>query len=108
MNILTLLVTVVLLLVFYNIYNRLHNNSTQQQQFVIVGSKKCGYTLQLLEHLRKIGKIKQFIYKDIKHESNKKLLELLKAEGVPCIVNEENGKHLVGFHEYDEIVKDLS
>ena len=107
MNILTLSLTVVLLLVFYNLYNRLHNNSTQHQ-FVILGSKKCGYTLQLLEHLRKIGKIKQFIYKDIKHESNKKLLELLKAEGVPCIVNEENGKHVVGFHEYDEIVKDLS
>lgn len=80
------------------------NINSNNPRYIIYGSMKCGYTLKLLDHLKEINRMHEFIYKDANGDKN---YESLNVQGVPCIYCMKTGKFVVGFHTYEDLRKKL-
>jgi len=102
MDFLTLLLLIVISL--YLIKNCKANFSSQSVHYIIYGSKRCGYTIKLLDHLKQKNVMKQFIYKEA---NTSKHYKSLNVEGVPCVYCISTGKVVVGYHTYDQLKKKL-
>ena len=104
MNFLTLFLVIVVILYVMKICKSGDSQEDSQQKYIIYGSKRCGYTLKLLDHLKERNVINQFVYKEA---NNNEHFKSLNVEGVPCVYCMSTGKYVVGYHTYDQLRKKL-
>jgi len=102
MDIITL--TLIILIMIVLGCKRTCNKTKSKKIYIIFGTKHCGYTVKQIKHLESKRKMNEFEYQDIR---NNKMYENLNVDGVPCIYNKRTQKHIVGYHEYNDIVKKL-
>ena len=99
MNFLTIILLIVIVFYVINLCK-----SGDSVHYIIYGSKRCGYTIKLLDHLKQRNVMHKFVYKEA---NTSKHFKSLNVEGVPCIYCKSTGKLIIGYHTYDQLRKKL-
>ena len=80
----------------------------KRSKYVVYGTTNCGYTVKLLDEVKKMDKAKEFMYKDITKAENRKEYEKLGVEGVPVTLSVQNPeKVVVGYRPFKSLLKAL-
>lgn len=80
----------------------------KRPKYIVYGTSRCGYTVKLLEEIKERDTTKEFMYKDITQEENRKEYEKLGVDGVPVTVSvTEPDKVIVGYRPYDKMIQAL-
>lgn len=99
MNFLTLIVAIFIICYILTLCK-----SKSNAHYIIYGSKQCGYTIKLLDHLKQKNVMKEFEYKEA---NTSKHFKSLNVEGVPCVYCKLTGKFVVGYQTYEQLRKKL-
>lgn len=70
------------------------------------GTSKCGYTVKMVQELKRAGVWDDIKYIDIHSKEGSMLFEKLGTSGVPLFVH-KNGKTFQGYAPVEEIIKNL-
>jgi glutaredoxin-related protein len=70
------------------------------------GTKKCGYTVKMVQELKRAGVWDDITYIDIYTKEGSKLFEKTNTTGIPLFLH-KNGKMTQGYAHVEEIIKNL-
>lgn len=89
-----------LLVVIGMVFTHTHVSS-EDSRFTVYGTMRCGYTVKMLDHLKKIGTSYEFV--DVSLPAGdaafKEATRGKNIRGIPFSVDHETGEEIAGFRE---------